>query len=365
VVAQKEDSLAVIDERLGYPVVTGTNLRGTIARWLADVGTSRIALLCDGADPVVAFAERLRELVRGADRPIPVVLGERRKRMRTVEAVLDALAGAGVGRDWTIVGVGGGVAADLFGLAAALFMRGVPYVHVATTLVAMADAAIGGKTGVNLRAGKNLAGLFRNPAAVFCDVDALRTLPVRSVREGLAEIVKHALIDGDAFLRRLEELSTTAFERWPWVEIVGRSQQVKIAVVSRDALESGEREVLNLGHTFAHAIERASGYRISHGAAVALGLRAATMLAVRLGAAPQAFADRITALLQALGFPMHLRLTTEDVVEAMAADKKRRGGQVRFVVPAAPGSITTGVKVPVPVIVQVLTDLRAMPRSRR
>jgi shikimate kinase / 3-dehydroquinate synthase len=271
----------IVNRDLSYPICIADDTRPAISSFLEQRGQAFV-VLCDSNPNVVALA---REVAKrpGAIGMIPVPLGESRKHLRTVERVHDALLAASAGRDTLVVGVGGGVASDLFGFTAATYMRGVPYMHVATSLVAMVDAAVGGKTGVDVKAGKNIVGTFTDPVAVFAHVDALQTLPYRSIREGLAEVVKAAIIEGDEFFDSIEGLSPHDFWRWPWVAIVAESVKVKTMIVADDRTEAGMRELLNLGHTFGHALETASGYRVSHGTGVALGLRAAGLLALRTG----------------------------------------------------------------------------------
>ncbi len=178
---------------LGYPIVVAPSVRAALTDFLARQG-GRFVVLCDAN--VVSYGHELTNGVRDRLAFIPARLGERRKRLSTVEDVLRALLRSGADRKTLVLGIGGGVSSDLFGFAASMYMRGVPYAHVATSLVAMVDAAIGGKTGVDLPEGKNLAGTFSNPVAVFAHIDALATLPYRNMREGLAEMVKHAVIEG-------------------------------------------------------------------------------------------------------------------------------------------------------------------------
>ena len=294
---------------------------------------------------------------------MPFALGERRKRFHTLEAVLDAMLRAGVDRDTCVLGVGGGVASDLFGFAAAVYMRGVPYAHVSTSLVAMVDAAIGAKTGVDLRGGKNLAGVFRAPLAVFAHIDALQTLPYRELRSGLAEVLKAAIIEGGAFFESLETLSPHAFWRWPWHSIIAESIHVKTMIVADDAHEAGMRQLLNLGHTFGHGIERASEFRIAHGAGVALGLRAAGLLALRTGRFSRAEHLRVLALIALLGMPLRTALAAPDVLRAMQSDKKKRGGKLHFVLPRAIGDVEYGVTVGDSKVLEVLRALSASPQG--
>jgi 3-dehydroquinate synthase len=339
VAAQEEDRDT---SALDYPIVVGEDLHDAIAGFVRGRG-SPCLVLCDADAHVVKLARRIAA-ASGCKRVRAFVLGESRKRMATLEGVLDAMHEADAERGTIVLGVGGGVASDLFGLAAATYMRGVAYAHVATSLVAMVDAAIGGKTGVNLRGGKNLAGVFRDPAAVFCDVAALATLPDRALREGLAEVVKAGIIQGGEFFENLEILSPHPFSRWPWVDVIRDAIEVKAVAVAEDPLESGARARLNLGHTFAHAIERASRYRVAHGSAVAVGLRAAGELALRTGRFSEREHLRVLALLALLGLPLHTTVDPDAVLAAMRADKKRRDGQLRFVLPRAIGDVEYGVE---------------------
>ncbi len=350
----------VQNERLGYPIVVARDVRRSLRDAIRARG-GRFVVLCDAQPAVASLARRVGS---GASACLAVALGERRKTLASLEAVLDALARTGAERSTIVVGVGGGVAADLFGLASALYARGVPYFHVATSLVAMVDAAIGGKTAVDLAAGKNLAGTFRNPAGVFAHVDALRTLPFRSLREGLAEVVKAAVIVGGDLFESLEILAAHPFSRWPWLELVAAAIDVKAAIVERDPLEEGERALLNLGHTFGHAYERASGYRITHGAAVALGLRAAGLLAQRVTHFSKRDHLRVLALLALLEMPLRTSIEAGDALAAMALDKKRLRGRLRFVLPRAIGDVRYDCEAPRAAVLEVLGLMRRVPADR-
>lgn len=362
--AQEEDRAvnAVVNEELGYPIVVGSGLTPAIARFLRGRGPDAI-VLCDRAAPVTAIARRIAARLRPRPRVLPFELGERRKRLATVEEVLHALHAAGVERQTLVLGVGGGVASDLFGFAAATYARGLRYAHVATTLVAMADAAIGGKTGVDLESGKNLAGAFNDPLAVFCEVEALDTLPFALLREGLAEVLKAAIIAGDPLFEALEELSPHLFSRWPWVPLTAAAVNVKTRIVAADPRETGARELLNLGHTFAHGIEQASAFRVSHGAAVALGLRAAGLLALRTGRFSERGHLRVLALLTLLGMPLRTSVAPERIFAAMRGDKKRRDGRLRFVLPRAIGEVEFGVECEERDVRAVLERLVRMPAA--
>lgn len=351
----------VVNHDLGYPIVIGDDVRIAIARFVSERG-KRVVVLCDDNPPVRAVARRIAATLGiGARDVFGFALGEPRKRLETVERVLDTLLAAGTERATLVLGVGGGVASDLFGFAAAVYMRGVPYAHVATSLVAMADAAFGGKTGVDLRRGKNIAGAFKDPLAVFCEVSALQTLPLRSLREGLAEIVKAGIVEGHDLFDALENLSAHDFGQWPWIDLISAAVKVKAMIVADDKTESGMRELLNLGHTFAHGIESASQYRISHGAAVALGLRGAGLLALRTGRFSEREHLRVLALLALFGMPLRTTVVPEAVFAAMRADKKRRGGRLRFVLPRAIGDVEYGVECSDRAVRAVLARLRRSP----
>jgi 3-dehydroquinate synthase len=347
-------------DELGYPVTIDRDAAPHVVRFLRERGRPRTIVLCDRN--VTARASEIARAIGPATSVLPFALGERRKTLRTLEAVLDALAAAGADRTSYLVGVGGGVAGDLFGFAAATYMRGVAFVNVATSLVAMVDAAIGGKTGVDLRAGKNLAGAFRDPVAVFCDTGALATLGERHLREGLGEVVKHGIIEGDDVFEALETLAPHPLRKWPWETVVADSLRIKAMIVADDKHEAGAREILNLGHTFGHAIERVTNYRTTHGDAVSMGLRAAGLLALRTGRFSQSEHLRVISLLTLLRLP--LVAPTGDVdalLAAMASDKKTRAGTLRFVLPRTIGDVEYGVTVPARSIRTVLGRLSSPP----
>lgn len=342
-------------------VVAGT-VREPLRQFLGARGIDRFVVLADAG--AAQHARSLTRGLRGSAGLFVFELGEKRKMLATVQDVLQTLVRAGADRTTVLIGVGGGIAGDLFGLAASLYMRGVPYIHVATTLVSMVDAAIGGKTGVDLPEGKNLAGTFSDPLAVFAWIDALQTLPLRHVREGLAEIVKHGIIEGDDLFESLETLAPHPFWRWPWEDLVQRAQQVKVAIVNDDRTERGIREVLNLGHTFGHGIELASGYRISHGAGVSIGLRAAGLLALRTGRFSREEHLRVLTLLTLLRMPGATTMPADAVWRAMQSDKKKRAGTLRFVLPRAIGDVEFGVRAPDASVRAVLQQLREPPGGR-
>ena len=347
---------------LAYPIFVGGDVPKQVATFVRERGFARTIILCDRN--VAAYARRIGRAIPGA-KAVAFELGERRKRLATLELALDALAELNADRDTLVIGVGGGVAGDLFGFAAAVYMRGVPFLNVATSLVAMVDAAVGGKTGVDLRAGKNLAGAFRDPVGVFADVNALSTLPQRSLREGLAEVVKHGIIEGGDAFESLETLAPHPLYKWPWETIVAESIRVKSMIVADDRVEHGSRETLNLGHTIGHAIEHVSGYRTSHGAAIAMGLRAAGLLALRTGRFSTGEHLRVLSLLALLRLPFVSPVgDVSALLASMSHDKKSRNGALRFVLPRAIGDVEYGVTVPQQTVRTVLQRLTQTPGER-
>ena len=271
---------------------------------------------------------------------LEVRAGERSKRMRRLERLLEWLAEQRVERDEPLLAVGGGTIGDLAGTAAALFNRGLPLVQVPTTWLAQSDSAIGGKVAVDLAGAKNAVGAFWPPVIVLSDVGALRTLPLRLRRDGMAESVKSALIGDPALWRLLEARGRAALrdDEAARYAIVERSARLKLGVCERDPFESGERRTLNLGHTIGHALEVESRYRLPHGAAVALGMRAVASIAAGRGADPE-LPERLDRLLRSLGFRMARAFDADAVRAAMRGDKKRRDGRQRWILPMAIGQV--------------------------
>ena len=268
--------------------------------------------------------------------------GEPAKTIATVERIWTRLAEPGYGRDTILVALGGGVIGDMTGFAAACWMRGVDYVQLPTTLLAQVDAAIGGKTGVNLAAGKNLVGAFHQPLAVFADTRTLASVPVREFTAGIAEIVKAALIADSALFDWLSDNieALRAQENTALVHAIGRSCAIKAAIVSDDEHEHGRRMLLNLGHTFAHALENITGYqRFLHGEAVAIGLVLAAECSERHAGLAAAVRARLVRLLEAAGLPVRVPddIDREALLLAMRLDKKHRQARWRLVLLEAPG----------------------------
>jgi 3-dehydroquinate synthase len=286
----------------------------------------------------IRIGGRTRKEGHDTSRPYRLLLfndAERAKNLRTVERVARALVRAHADRRSLLLAVGGGVVGDVAGYVAASYLRGVALAHVPTTVVAQVDSSIGGKTGVNLPEGKNLVGAFYPPALVLTDPELLRTLPEREYRGGLAEVIKHAVIADAKLFVWLEEHFDCVLRRdskaLGWM--IGRNVAIKTRVVSRDERETGLREILNFGHTFAHALESLTRYRrYQHGEAVAWGLMAAALLGHEAGITPARDVERIVALVRRMGpLPPWPRVTSAQLLDAMRTDKKARSGKLRFV----------------------------------
>jgi 3-dehydroquinate synthase len=317
-----------------YPVLVGRDLLDALPPLVKSA--EQVAVVFAG--PLRPHAERVAGVLRGAGAavlPLEVPDAEAGKTVEVAARCWDALGGAGFTRSDAVVGVGGGAVTDLAGFVAACWLRGVAVVQVPTSLLGMVDAAVGGKTGVNTAAGKNLVGAFHPPAAVVCDLSTLDTLPPDDLRAGLAEVVKCGFIADPAILDRIEaDPAAAADPADPALrELVERSVRVKARVVGEDLRESGPREILNYGHTLGHAIERHEGYRWKHGHAVSVGLVFAAALGRHAGRLDGPTADRHRAVLSALGLPTSYRADAWDDLRAtMRVDKKARGARLRFVV---------------------------------
>ncbi|MBX3250830.1 MAG: 3-dehydroquinate synthase [Myxococcales bacterium] len=312
---------------------------GAGVRWRLHERIARHALALFVADENTAMYAR--PLLRPSDRLVVLTPGEEHKDVRAVERIWDAGLEAGVDRDACVVAVGGGVVGDLAGFAAATLLRGIAFGQVPTSLLAMVDSSVGGKTGFDRPQGKNLVGAFHQPDFVLCDVETLDTLAREERIAGLAEVVKSAWIEGEADVAALEEDADALREGEVEATLgaIRRSVATKARVVEADEREAGMRMLLNLGHTIGHAVEAAGGYgTLRHGEAVSLGMVAAARVGRALGDLSAADEARLLALLARLGLPVDLGAHLDEASFAyVGSDKKRVGGDVRFVVPGAPG----------------------------
>ena len=306
-----------------YEVLVGRDLITRLPGMLP--GAAQVAVLY--APPLKEYATRVADAL---ENPLPIEVpdAEAGKTIEVAERCWEALGAAGFTRTDAVVGVGGGAVTDLAGFVAACWLRGVRVVHLPTSLLGMVDAAVGGKTGVNTGAGKNLVGAFHPPAGVLCDLSTLDTLPPADLTAGLAEVVKCGFIADPAILDLIERRGAADLR-----ELVERSVHVKAGVVAADLRESGLREILNYGHTLGHAIEKHQGYRWKHGHAVSVGLVFAAALGRHSGRLAADIADRHRAVLAALGLPVSYPADAWPALHAaMRVDKKARGARLRFVV---------------------------------
>lgn len=327
-----------------YDVVIGVGLLSEVGERVRAVTDSTTCALV--TDTTVADRYGLvvdTALARAGFRVVPLTIpaGEASKSWAVAGEILEMMAAGGLDRTSVVVALGGGVVGDIAGFAAAVYQRGIEFAQVPTTLLAMVDSSVGGKTAVDLVAGKNLAGAFRQPLAVVADTSVLDSLPEAEWRSGLAEVAKSAVLDGEEFLGWIETSAAALVSREgaEVTEAVERSVRFKAGVVARDEKEEGPRECLNYGHTLGHAIEKVAGYgTFTHGAAVAEGMRFASRVAVQCAGASTEFALRQDRMLDAVGLaPIGVRLDPSRLLDAMRGDKKSRAGAIRMVLPEGPG----------------------------
>jgi len=283
------------------------------------------------------------------DLKVPVLVippGEGSKTRRRWGDLTDQLLELGLGRDAGLVAIGGGVVGDLTGFVAATFLRGIPYVQVPTSLLAMVDASVGGKTGVNTPHGKNLVGAFHPPAGVLIDPAVTRSLRSADFRGGLIEAIKHGVVADAGYLDWIDRYETELLARDPsrLAGLVARSVEIKTAIVATDEYETGRRAILNAGHTVGHALEWLSGYRLPHGDAVALGLVVEARIGALLGLTPDHLAGDLAARFARIGVPLELPDAGQDdrLIEVMGRDKKVRDGGFRLALPRTPGALAEG-----------------------
>lgn len=356
-----------------YEIVIAPGGLDHLGDWMTGILTKSLVLgqkvlLVSNPDIFQHYGDRaIAALKQGGFNVATCILpeGERYKTLETLQQIYDAALEHRMERASTFVALGGGVIGDMTGFAAATWLRGVSVVQVPTSLLAMVDAAIGGKTGVNHPKGKNLIGAFHQPRLVLIDPQVLKTLPEREFRAGMAEVIKYGVIwDADLFARleaadRLDEFS--ALNESLLQAILIHSCQAKAHVVSNDEKEAGLRAILNYGHTIGHAIESLTGYTtVNHGEAVAIGMVAAGRIAAELTLWERECGDRQLALIQKTGLPTQLpaNLNIEDILTALQTDKKVKAGQVRFVLPIQIGAATMTDQVPAEVIRHVLSQMQ-------
>jgi 3-dehydroquinate synthase len=355
--------------RHGYDVRVqhgGVNSLGTMLK-ARNLG-GPVAVVSD-SNVAPLHGERALKSLREAGYNAELVIfpaGEQNKTLETVAGFWQAFLALGMDRKSTVVALGGGVTGDLAGYAAASYLRGIDWVGVPTTLLAMADSSLGGKTGFDLPQGKNLIGAFHPPQLVLADPKTLSTLPERELRSGLGEVVKAGLIADKGLFEMLRDLGRNGVQSLPTLdggekklqrletlesevvnEIVRRSMSVKIEVIEADPYEKGFRAALNLGHTIGHAIELASGFELFHGEAIAIGMVIAAQMAEKRGVARPGLTNEIRGTLTGLGLPVDVPagMNPESIIKAVGVDKKKASGKIKFVLPVRPGLVQVGVDV--------------------
>jgi 3-dehydroquinate synthase len=324
-------------ENSSYPILIEDGLRNHVGRlmrqYVADA--TGVAVVTNPTVGRLYAESAVSSLSEAGFSPtvIEVKDGEQYKTLDTIKTLYNGLLSAGMDRKGAVLALGGGVVGDMTGFAAATYLRGIRFVQIPTTLLAMVDASVGGKTGVDLPEGKNLVGSFNQPQMVIIDPSVLATLHADELASGMAEVIKHGLIGNAAMFERLEKERPTDFRM-----LVDEAVRVKVAVVEHDPFENGERALLNLGHTFGHAFELLSNYEMKHGAAVGLGMVAAARLAVELRMCDTQLVERIKRVLLRQGLPIRTEgFTEEQVMDAMKHDKKKMKKKLRFAIPKGPG----------------------------
>jgi 3-dehydroquinate synthase len=346
-----------------YDILIGRDLLGELGPRCRKLGLgSRCAIITDSnVEPHYGKeTQRLLEASGFATTLITIPSGEKSKSLKCVGECYDAMAKHRLERKSFVVALGGGVVGDLAGFVAASYLRGIPFVQVPTTLLAQVDSSVGGKTGINLKAGKNLVGAFYQPKLVLCDLATLDTLPERELRAGMSEVIKYGVIYDALFFRRLEQQIEAALNRDPatLAKIVARCCAIKADVVSQDETESGLRAILNFGHTIGHALEAISGYgKYLHGEAISVGQVLAARLSRRILGLPGSDVERIRALLERTGLPVEAKLSgaqKQKLLAAMKLDKKVSQGEIKFVLARQIGKVEFGCRVPESEVLEIL-----------
>jgi 3-dehydroquinate synthase len=346
-----------------YDIKVGSGLLARLGAECAKLKLGQRCAVITDSNVGKKFAKAaLKSLAVSGFQPVLITIpaGEKSKCLAVVEKCHDQLARHRLERKSFIVALGGGVVGDLAGFVAATYLRGVPFVQVPTSLLAQVDSSVGGKTGVNLKSGKNLVGTFYQPRLVLCDLDVLKKLPRREYVSGLAEVIKYGIIHDAVLFSQLERNLPKLLQRDTKTlrDVVARCCEIKADVVGQDETESGLRAILNFGHTIGHAIENSSGYgKFLHGEAIAIGQVAAAKLSQKVLSLPSGDVGRIENLFVQAGLPVKIKLDAarrKKLFAAMLLDKKVSGGEVKFVLAQKIGKVLWGQKVPMDFIAQVL-----------
>jgi 3-dehydroquinate synthase len=350
-----------------YKIAIASSGLDRLGEWMGELQLRKKVLLVSNPAIFKQYGERAIASLKSAGFDATSCIlpaGEQYKTLTSVQKIYNAALEKRLERSSTLVALGGGVIGDMTGFAAATWLRGINFVQVPTTLLAMVDASIGGKTGVNHPQGKNLIGAFHQPRLVLIDPQVLQTLPAREFRAGMAEVIKYGVIWDAELFAQMEQSKRLDQMRYLDADllqsILNRSCQAKADVVSKDEKEAGLRAILNYGHTIGHAVESLTGYRVvNHGEAVAIGMVAAGQIAVALEMFSPADASRQDALIQKAGLPRQLPagIDIETILEALQTDKKVKDGKVRFILPTQIGAVEISDRVSADVIRQVLQKI--------
>jgi 3-dehydroquinate synthase len=331
-----------------YQVTVGAGIMDRIRDVVEETAPAHRYAIVTDTNVGPRYAGRISSALGAARTSVfTMAAGEAQKTRDTWSRLTDEMLASGFGRDTTIIALGGGVVGDLAGFVAATFMRGIPCVQVPTSLLAMIDASVGGKTGVDTPTGKNLVGAFHQPAAVIADTAVLATLPREHLRAGLAEAIKHGVIADAAYFGDVEHLAADIdgldTEGEALLRLVARSVEIKADVVRRDEREGGLRKTLNFGHTIGHAVELCSRYTLLHGNAVAIGMVYEGAIAERVGVAESGTSERIRRAVRAAGLPERRpsTMSIEDIVQATHGDKKARAGRPEYALPSRIGHMSS------------------------
>jgi 3-dehydroquinate synthase len=338
-----------------YDVVIGADVLAQLDRQIEGLEIGKKTVIVCDTHTLPLYGDRVVQALKRAGIEatcFAIPAGEATKTLETVSTILGAFAKAGIERTHTVIALGGGVVGDLTGFAAAIWMRGIRWINLPTTLLAMVDSGIGGKTGADLPEGKNLVGAFHAPSAVFIDTSTLATLPVSELRCGLAETIKHAIIGDPGLIPLLERFAcckdaepskpcSATIDAKTLITLVARSLAVKVKTIIKDPYEKNVRAALNLGHTIGHAIEHHAHFSMLHGEAVAIGTVIEARLAEKAGLASPGFADQITKIFDSVGLPTSLPHGTScgQLIEVMMRDKKTANGKIRFSLPIGLGDV--------------------------
>jgi len=354
--------------RRSYVINVGAGLLDTVGRECGRALLGKRCAIISDSKVAPLFGRQVKVSLGRAgfeSEMVVVPAGETSKSVKWVEKCYDELAAHRLERKSFIVALGGGVVGDLAGFVAATYLRGIPFVQVPTTLLAQVDSSVGGKVGVNLKAGKNLVGAFHQPRLVLCDLDTLRTLPMREYRSGLAEVIKYGIIYDAELFEELERKMEKLVRREPKVlaGVIARCCEIKAEVVAQDETESGLRAILNFGHTIGHALEAISNYgKYLHGEAISIGQVAAAKLSGEILGLPQRDVERIGNLFNRAGLPTNIALNQgqrKKLFAAMKLDKKVSAGEIKFVLARRIGEVEFGQKVSSSLLQQALNSSHA------